>query len=123
MLEIIGCIPELHTELLKDVMWLRDLLSSLNQDIRVHAAALYSIFLNWSCTNKEFNDALQFLVKHSGSKNLEAQHGAILGIGYCLERKIMTKRTEINFSSWGILKTGVITIGRSRTSNIQMFCL
>lgn len=109
MLEVIGCVPKLHTTLTKNVQWLRDLLSSVKEEVREYASLLYAIYVNNAFTEIEFEKVINFLITQCSSKTLEAQHGAIITIGNCLERKIMTSRDYQQIND--LIKKSVNTIG------------
>lgn len=113
MLEVIGCVPELYKVLLENVNWIRDLLASMKEEVREQAAVLYGIVAERAFDEKGFESAIGYLISQTSSKSLEAQHGAILGIGNCMERKIMAKRSksEVTFN-WELLKTSFSAIGK-----------
>lgn len=94
MLEVIGCVPALHTVFSDHLNWLRDLLNSTKEEIREQAAVLYAVVTNKALDAKSFETAIEYLISQTANKNLEAQHGAILGIGNCMERRIITKRAD-----------------------------
>lgn len=111
MLEAIGCVPDLHTFLLENVTWIRDLLTSTKEEIREQAAVLYAVIADKAFDEKNFETAINYLVSQTNSKSLEAQHGAILGIGNCMERKITTKKVASeNVYDWELLKTSFSAI-------------
>lgn len=110
MLEVVGCVPQVYTVLAKDLNWLRDLMNSLKEEIREQAAALYAVMLNYGTSEKEFDEAIDFLLKQATSKNLESQHGALLGIGNCMERRMMSKEKR-DYNRGETLKNAVTTIG------------
>lgn len=110
MLEVVGCVPQLYSALAKDLNWFRDLLNSLKEEIREQAAVLYGIMLNYGGSDKDFEDAVDFLIKQTSTKNLESQHGAILGIGNCVERRIVSKMHK-DFSRREVYKNAISTIG------------
>ncbi|KAK9746868.1 Proteasome stabiliser [Popillia japonica] len=109
MLEVVGCVPQVYTVLAKDLNWLRDLMNSLKEEIREQAAALYAVMLNYGTSEKEFDEAIDFLLKQATSKNLESQHGALLGIGNCMERRMMSKEKR-DYNRGETLKNAVTTI-------------
>lgn len=111
MLEVVGCVPTLYTVFNDHLNWLRDLLNSTKEEVREHAAVLYAVVINQAFDEKKFESAIQHLISQTGNKNLEAQHGAILGIGNCMERKIVTKRTASeNICNWQLHKISFSTL-------------
>ena len=86
MVEIVGCVPQLRSFVSKDLQWIRDQLNSTKEEVREYASVLYSLVLSSSTT--DFDGAISYLFKQTEGKNLESQHGAILGIGTCLETKM-----------------------------------
>lgn len=80
MVEIIGCVPQLNSVFFKDTQGVRDLLNSTKEEVREYASTLYSLVL----TSSEFESAINYLLKQTENKNLEAQHGAILALGTCV---------------------------------------
>lgn len=83
MVEIVGCMPQLTAVIAKDIIWIRDQLSSTREEVREYAAVLFSLILN--ATPDSFDSAINYLIKQTNNKNLETQHGAILALGNCLE--------------------------------------
>lgn len=92
MLEVLGCVPSLHTIFSNAMNWLKDLLTSTKEEVREQGAVLYALIKNTATDETQFKDSIEYLISQTKSKNLEAQHGAILAIGHCLERRIMAKR-------------------------------
>ncbi|KAB0794456.1 hypothetical protein PPYR_11295 [Photinus pyralis] len=92
MLEVIGCIPKLALTLKSNLNWVRDLLNSTKEEVREITSVLYSLIINEVLSPKDFEDAINYLITQTNNKMLETQHGAILGIAYALERKIMTHK-------------------------------
>jgi proteasome component ECM29 len=89
MVEIIGCVPQLNTFISKDTLWIRDQLNSSKEEVREYASALYALVLK-TTEAKEFESAINYLLKQVDSKSLETQHGANLSIGTCLEFKMLS---------------------------------
>nr|XP_022915862.1 proteasome-associated protein ECM29 homolog isoform X1 [Onthophagus taurus] len=110
MSEIIGCVPNLYKSLSNDINWLRDLLNSVKEEVREQVALLYAVTINPALNDDDFNKALEYLIKQTNSKNLESQHGALLAIGNCLERRIMTQKEKRNVQQWEVFKTCVNTL-------------
>ncbi|RZC32274.1 proteasome-associated protein ECM29 -like [Asbolus verrucosus] len=84
----------LNSFISKDIQWIRDQLNSTKEEVREYASVLYALVLS-KFDVKEFDSAIHYLLKQTENKNLEAQHGAILGTGTCLEYKI-TSTSSIN---------------------------
>ncbi|KAK5644780.1 hypothetical protein RI129_006080 [Pyrocoelia pectoralis] len=111
MLEVIGCVPKLASTLKNHLNWVRDLLNSTKEEVREVTSVLYGFLINEILTPKEFQDAVNYLISQTNSTMLEAQHGAILGIAYALERKIMTlKSNSCDFRNDVLFKKCVQTI-------------
>lgn len=111
MLEIVGCVPKLHTILTKNIQWLRDLLTSVNENIRELASMLYAIVISHAYNNDDFEKVINFLISQCSNRNLEAQHGAVLTIGNCIERRIMLKKYDQPNLNNDVLKSAINTIG------------
>ncbi|XP_065156025.1 proteasome adapter and scaffold protein ECM29-like [Atheta coriaria] len=94
LVEVVGCLPELQTDLELDLTKVRDLLLSTKEETREHAAILYGILINEAVDKeKEFDEVLEYLLKLTANKSVEAQNGGILSLGCCLERRLMTKKS------------------------------
>lgn len=107
MLEVVGCVPTLHTVFSDHLTWLRDLLNSTKEEVREQAAVLYAVVISRALDDRGFEGAIDYLISQTGTKSLEAQHGAILGIGNCMERKIIAKRAACeNIRDWHLHKIG-----------------
>lgn len=115
MIEVTGCVPVLHSHILKDLQWIRDQLHSTKEEIRELSALLYAILLAHSTNDGEFETSVGYLLSQTGNtKSLEAQHGALLAIGNCLEMKIMNKKSENKeLKNWNVLKNSIQTLGVS----------
>lgn len=104
LLEIIGCIPKLNTQLSTDThKWLKNqLFCSMKEEVREHSALLFAIISDMSLTDQEFDDEVMSLITQvDNNKMLEAQHGAILALGFCLERKIIHKTVNnVDLQKW-----------------------
>lgn len=113
MIELTGCVPVLHTHILKDLQWIRDQLNSTKEEVRELSALLYAVILTHSTNDGEFETAINYLISQTGnSKSLEAQHGALLAVGNCLEMKVMKKKNENkDLKSWNILKSSIQILG------------
>ncbi|CAH1974017.1 unnamed protein product [Acanthoscelides obtectus] len=108
MVELIGCVPFLHTLLSNDLQWIKDQLSSTKEEIREYSALLYSLVLTGSTKNSEFESAVNALMSQLSSKNLEGQHGHLLGIGNCMELEIMNKKAaKKDVSKWDLYKSSL----------------
>ncbi|XP_018321144.1 proteasome adapter and scaffold protein ECM29 [Agrilus planipennis] len=107
MVEIIGCLPQLHKILLYERQWIRDQLNSTKEEIRDSISILYAIIVNESFDDDKFEEELNFFVSQTSSKNLEVQHGAILALSNLLERRITTKRTPKDLLKWELFKESV----------------
>ncbi|KAJ8933932.1 hypothetical protein NQ314_013688 [Rhamnusium bicolor] len=105
MIELIGCVPALHQHISKDLQWIRDQLSSTKEEVRECTSLLYALVLAYSVEDKEFETAIHYLISKTSNKSLETQHGALLGIGNCLEIKLMAKKTEgKDVKNWELTK-------------------
>lgn len=112
MLEVVGCVPNLYTVFSDHINWLRDLLSSTKEEVREQAAVLYAVIINRALDEKNFESAVEYLVSQTNNKSLEAQHGAVLGIGNCMERKIINMRTESKYRyDWQLHRISFSAIG------------
>lgn len=111
MLEVIGCVPKLATFLQNNIDWIRNLLNSTKETIREFASLLYGIIINEILSEKDFEQAVNYLVIQTNNKSLETQHGAIVAIANSMERKIMIKKLKSNdFSKWELFKKCTNTI-------------
>lgn len=113
MVEVVGCVPDLHAVLKDNLNWVRDLLNSMKEEIREQASVLYGVVANEAFDDKSFETAINYLINQTGSKSLEAQHGAILGIGNCMERRIYSRRKSAKeVENWELLKTSFGAISK-----------
>lgn len=111
MIELVGCLPPLHTYITKDLKWIKDQLSSAKEEVREYTALLYGIVLSVSTTGTEFDTAVKTLLNEASSKNYETQHGAILAIGSCLELKALHQKSDEDCME--LVKASVETLGNS----------
>lgn len=94
MIELLGCVPQLHGTLSADRKWLKNLmLTSGKEEIRECAATLYAILLLGSEEDASavlsFDEEVESLREQAQTgRQLEAQSGAIFAVGYCLERRM-----------------------------------
>lgn len=100
MIELVGCLPALHTHLSKDLKWIKDQLSHAREEIRDYAALLYGIILSLSTTETEFEAAIRTLISDTSNKSYETQHGSIIAVGHSLgmiglNRKIDVKQLDL----------------------------
>lgn len=109
MIELVGCLPSLHIYISKDLKWIKDQLSSTKEEIREYAALLYGIVLSLSASHEEFYAAVKTLLTDTNNKNLETQHGSILGVGHCLEMTVLNKKSENDHMD--LVKTSIETLG------------
>lgn len=113
VVEVLGCVPKFSSLFSNDVKWVCDLLSSTKEELRELASLLYAIIICETYDEKEFGLAVNHLITQTGSKSLEAQHGAISGIASALERKIMLqKSTTADFTNWELYQNCISTIGK-----------
>lgn len=102
----------LHSNILKDLQWIRDQLNSTKEEVRELTAVLYGLILSYSTNDTEFESAINYLISQTSSKFLEAQHGALLAIGNCLEIKIITKQADnSDLKNWATLKSSIDALG------------
>lgn len=99
----------MHVFLKEKLPWFKDLLSSTKEEIREQASVLYAIIANQALDQKQFEELLIHFFNQANGKNLEAQHGAILGIANCLERKLMENKSNV---AEEIHKKSLATIGK-----------
>lgn len=111
MLEVVGCVPDMHRILSENLQWLRDLLSSVNETIREFASLLYSIIISNTYNNDDFEKVINYLKLQCESKNLEAQHGGILTIGNCIERRIVLKKYDYQYFDNPLTKSAINAMG------------
>nr|CAH7763652.1 unnamed protein product [Callosobruchus chinensis] len=111
MVELIGCVSSLHAHLCNDLNWLKDQLSSTKEEIREYSALLYSLVLTRSTNSNDFESAVNTLMSQLSSKNLEGQHGHLLGIGNCMELEIMNKKAaKKDVSKWELYRSSLEAI-------------
>lgn len=112
MVELVGCLPAIHSQVSKDLSWIKDQISSVKEEIREYSALLYALVLASSVQDNEFESAMNTFISQVNSKNLEAQHGAILAIGICLEIKIMSYKIQNKpFDHWNLVKNCIHALG------------
>lgn len=111
MLEVVGCVPDMHRVLSENLQWLRDLLSSVNETIRELASLLYSVLISNTYNNDDFEKVINYLKSQCESKSLEAQHGGILTIGNCIERRIVLKKYDYQLFENSLTKSAINAIG------------
>lgn len=101
MIEVVGCVPALGEMIKDNINWV---LNSMKEEIREQASVLYAIIANRTFDEKGFENAVRQLISQTSSKSLEAQHGAILGVANCMERKIYSRKDEKNLGDWELLR-------------------
>ncbi|KAJ8977535.1 hypothetical protein NQ317_010055 [Molorchus minor] len=111
MVELIGCVPSLTVHVSKDLHRIREQLNTTKEEIREYSALLYAVLLVYSTEDSEFEMAINYLLSQSSNKGLEGQHGALLGIGNCLELKILNKKAEgKDVKDWDLVKKSIETL-------------
>lgn len=113
LLELVGCHPVLHTFLVDDVSWIKDMLNSGKEEVREFASVLYGILVAHVLDDNKFDSALKDLINATkNDKYLETQHGSLLGIANAMERRITIKKISYdNITDSEIYKTTVDVIG------------
>lgn len=114
MLELIGCLPILHTHLLEEVTWLRDLLNSTKEEVREIASVLYGTMAAHGLNDDQFQDAMKDLRNSTtNDKYPEVQHGSILAMANAVERRITIKKISFdNITTWDTYKTTVYVLSK-----------
>ncbi|CAG9861828.1 unnamed protein product [Phyllotreta striolata] len=107
MIELIGCLPIVHEHILKNLQWIKDQLSNTKEEIRELTSLLYALLLTFSAKDADFTIALKNLITQTNAKNLEAQHGALLAIGRCLEIKTEQCKKETYANGVELVKSSI----------------
>ncbi|CAG9835676.1 unnamed protein product [Diabrotica balteata] len=94
MVELVGCVPNLHQYLLNNFQWVKDQLSAIKEEIREISSLLYSIILTCSANDVDLATEVKDLISQANTKTLEKQHGALLAVGRCLELKLSMNRKQ-----------------------------
>uniref|UniRef100_A0A6P7FNW0 Proteasome-associated protein ECM29 homolog n=1 Tax=Diabrotica virgifera virgifera TaxID=50390 RepID=A0A6P7FNW0_DIAVI len=94
MVELVGCVPNLHQYVLNNFQWVKDQLSAIKEDIREISSLLYSIILTCSASDADLATEVKDLISQANTKTLEKQHGALLAVGRCLELKLSVNRKQ-----------------------------
>ncbi|XP_066149370.1 proteasome adapter and scaffold protein ECM29 [Euwallacea fornicatus] len=111
MIELIGSVPELDSLILIEANWIRDQLSNVKEDVREYASILYSLVVAKQCKKSDFDATISYLLEQTSKNNLEAQHGALLGIGACLEAYAFDGRREgVDFDKFTLVKEALNVI-------------
>lgn len=119
MVELVGCLPSLHVHVSKDLGWIKGQICSTKEEIREYSVLLYALILNSLAQDSEFESAVKPFISQINSKNLEAQHGALLAIGTCLETKIMSQKIQNKmFENWSLVKTSINAVGMSNCFSV-----
>lgn len=96
MIELIGCLESLRTNMLQHLQWLKEQLISTKDLIREHISTLYALVINnQQVINEQFKSEIEYLLKQFSNTQLEHQHGAILAVGKCYELKLMSERSNV----------------------------
>lgn len=129
MIELIGSIPALDTLISTDITWLKDQLSNVKEEIRELVAILYSLIVG-RFSSADFDVVVNTLIgklkfyhrqqktwwiftEQTAKNNLEAQHGASLAIGCCVEAYALKLRREnVIFDKQSVVKECVHVLGK-----------
>lgn len=122
--EIVGTIPPSMTDrFVKELPWLRTLLGSTKADVRELAGKIHAIIMAHNADLEEFETCVTEFINLTKTKTLEAQHGALLGLAFMLERKLMIRKMTDNANTivnWTAYIRAVETICAFLTSNLVM---
>ncbi|XP_050294249.1 proteasome adapter and scaffold protein ECM29-like [Anthonomus grandis grandis] len=94
MTELIGSVPDLHNLMVTDMDWITNQLNNVKEEIRENVAILYSLVLTLMSDGDDFDKSVKYLIEQCGKNNLEAQHGALLGLANSLEAYALKKMRE-----------------------------
>ncbi|XP_046388790.1 proteasome adapter and scaffold protein ECM29-like [Ischnura elegans] len=95
LLDLVGSLPEqFASNLSSDLKWLKGILASTSEDMREIASIIYGMVVAHGFDDANFEETMTFLLRQVSKKNVEAQHGYILAICYCLERRLRVKKSK-----------------------------
>ncbi|XP_071444179.1 proteasome adapter and scaffold protein ECM29-like [Hetaerina americana] len=95
LLDLVGSLPEqFASKLSSDLKWLKGILVSTSEDMREIASIIYGMVVAHGLDDANFEENMTFLLRQVSKKNVEAQHGYILAICYCLERRLQVKKSQ-----------------------------
>ncbi|XP_060528524.1 proteasome adapter and scaffold protein ECM29 [Cylas formicarius] len=98
-IELVGSVPQLRL-MSNDLTWIRDQLSSTREELRECCAVLYALVL----PDSDLDIAVGSLLNQVTSKSLEAQQGALLAVGSCLETHLLKSRRDISNQKRDLVK-------------------
>ncbi|XP_074097479.1 proteasome adapter and scaffold protein ECM29 [Cotesia typhae] len=121
MLEVVGTIPRSMTSyFVKELPWIRTLLTSTKADVRELAAKINAIVMQFNSSNEEFELRAEEFMSSTKNKVLETQHGSLLALSYMMERKLTARKDTEQVESllnWKIYSEIVQTICSFLTSS------
>ncbi|KAG8455024.1 hypothetical protein GDO86_001298 [Hymenochirus boettgeri] len=93
LLEVVSVYPQkLASSLVDKTDWIKGLLTANKEEMRELAAELYAVVVS-TVTGPELKSKLQNLIKTAkDNHNPEAQHGALLALGYLIGRNLAKSR-------------------------------
>ncbi|CAB3362538.1 Hypothetical predicted protein [Cloeon dipterum] len=125
LVELVGCAPEeFAPSLCSSLKMVTGLSVSTKRGLREMGSQLYGIMLAYTEDDPKFESSLCELNKALTSKNFETKHGALLTLGFGLERRLFLLQQQNKLSaklvSWPNLKQAVLSIIGLVNDNQQM---
>ncbi|KAG8232782.1 hypothetical protein J437_LFUL013279, partial [Ladona fulva] len=97
LLDLVGSLPEqFAAKLSSNMKWLKPIIVSTSEEMREIASMIYGLVVAHGQDDSNFEETMSCLLRQVSKKNLEAQHGYILAICYCLERRLWLKKSREN---------------------------
>ena len=97
LLEVVGTVPTCMTDrYVKELPWLRTLLTSTKIYVRELAAKIHAIIVVYGCDANEFESRAAELLTATKHHILETQHGALVAVSWMLEKNLMIRRQNDN---------------------------
>ncbi|XP_071452225.1 proteasome adapter and scaffold protein ECM29-like isoform X2 [Hetaerina americana] len=95
LLDLVGSLPDYFApKFLSNLKWLESFVFSPSEEIREVGSIIYGFVVAHGLDDGDYNQTITNLLRQLGKKNLDTQHGCILAICYCLERRIYMKKSQ-----------------------------
>ncbi|XP_046403565.1 proteasome adapter and scaffold protein ECM29-like [Ischnura elegans] len=95
LLDLVGSLPDYFApKFSSNLKWLESFVFSSSEEIREVGAIIYGFVVAHGLDDSDYDQIITNLLRQLGKKNLDTQHGCILAICYCLERRIYLKKSQ-----------------------------
>ncbi|KAG8228635.1 hypothetical protein J437_LFUL008286 [Ladona fulva] len=95
LLDIMGSLPDYFApKFSSNLKWLESFVFSSSEEVRDVSSIIFGFVAAHGLDDGDFEQIITNLTRQLGKKNVDIQHGCILAISYCLERRIFLKKSR-----------------------------